>query len=115
MTGLDERVEVLVVDDSAVVRQVMAAVLSRDRRLRINAAADPIFAMEKMKRVRPDVIVLDIEMPRMDGVTFLKNPSSLLETKRQPYHAHFNMHRHPRISPAVYQVSITGPYSAKGL
>ncbi|HEY2881887.1 MAG TPA: DUF1592 domain-containing protein, partial [Pirellulales bacterium] len=48
------------------------------------------------------------------GVTFLKNPSSLLETKRQPYQAHFNMHRHPRQTPAVFQVSITGPYDAKG-
>ncbi len=45
------------------------------------------------------------------GVTFLKQPSSLLETKRQPYQAHYNMHRHPRISPAIYQVSITGPHS----
>ncbi len=44
------------------------------------------------------------------GVTFLKGPSALLETKRQPYSAHFNMHRHPRITPAVYQVSITGPH-----
>jgi hypothetical protein len=43
------------------------------------------------------------------GVTFLKNASSLLETKRQPYQAHYNMHRHPRITPALYQVSITGP------
>ena len=43
-----------------------------------------------------------------------EEPSSLLETKRQPYQAHYNMHRHPRISPALYQVSITGPYSAKG-
>jgi hypothetical protein len=48
------------------------------------------------------------------GVTFLKNPSSLLETSRQPYNAHFNIHRHPRPSPAVYQVSITGPFAAKG-
>ena len=48
------------------------------------------------------------------GATFLQNPFSLLETKRQPYQAHFNLHRHPRISPAVYQVSITGPYNAKG-
>ena len=48
------------------------------------------------------------------GVTFVKNPSSLLETARQPYNAHFNMHRHPRLSPAVYQVSITGPFGAKG-
>jgi hypothetical protein len=48
------------------------------------------------------------------GVTFVKNPSSVLETLRQPYNAHFNFHRHPRITPAVYQVSITGPYNAKG-
>lgn len=52
--------------------------------------------------------------PHEIGVTFLKQPSSLLETKRQPFHAHFNMHRHPRISPAIYQISITGPYSAQG-
>ena len=48
------------------------------------------------------------------GVTFLKNPASLRETARQPYTAQFNMHRHPRSSPAVYQVSITGPFSAHG-
>ncbi len=52
--------------------------------------------------------------PHHLGVTFLKNPSSVLETKRQPFQAHYNMHRHPRISPAIYQVSITGPYNAKG-
>jgi len=46
------------------------------------------------------------------GVTFLKQPSSLLETRRQPYQAHFNMHRHPRQAPAIYQVSITGPFSS---
>src|SRR5262249_44399503 len=48
------------------------------------------------------------------GVTFVRNGSSLLETKRQPYQAHYNLHRHPRISPAVYQVTITGPYNVKG-
>jgi hypothetical protein len=48
------------------------------------------------------------------GVTFVKNPSSLLENRRQPYLARFNMHRHPRLGPAVYQVSINGPYDAKG-
>ncbi len=48
------------------------------------------------------------------GVTFLKDSSSLLETRRQPYQAHYNMHRHPRIAPALYQVSITGPYAARG-
>ena len=52
--------------------------------------------------------------PHQLGVTFLKTPSALLETKRQPYQAHFNMHRHPRIGPAIYQVSINGPYAAKG-
>ena len=52
--------------------------------------------------------------PHQLGVTFLKNPSSLLETKRQPFQAHYNMHRHPRMSPAIFQVSITGPYGAKG-
>src|SRR5262249_47941907 len=38
---------------------------------------------------------------------------SLLETKRQPYQAHYNMHRHPRLTPAIYQISITGPYNSK--
>ena len=48
------------------------------------------------------------------GVTFVQNPASLQETKRQPYQAHYNLHRHPRKTPAVYQVSITGPYNATG-
>lgn len=48
------------------------------------------------------------------GVTFLDNSSSLLERRRQPYSAAFNMHRHPRLSPAIYQVSITGPYDPQG-
>ena len=52
--------------------------------------------------------------PHQLGVTFVKNPSALLETRRQPYNARFNMHRHPRLSPAIYQISINGPYAAKG-
>ncbi|MBI4625946.1 MAG: DUF1592 domain-containing protein [Verrucomicrobia bacterium] len=52
--------------------------------------------------------------PHDVGVTFPKNPSALLETDRQPFLARFNMHRHPRTAPALYQVSITGPYDAKG-
>jgi hypothetical protein len=52
--------------------------------------------------------------PHALGVTFVKNSSSLMETRRQPYQAHFNMHRHPRQSPALYQISITGPYSGQG-
>jgi hypothetical protein len=52
--------------------------------------------------------------PHALGVTFVKKPSSLQETKRQPYQAHYNLHRHPRLSPAVHQVTITGPYDAQG-
>jgi hypothetical protein len=52
--------------------------------------------------------------PHELGVTFLRQSDSLLETLRQPYQARFNVHRHPRTSPAVYQVSITGPYDAAG-
>ncbi len=67
------QIKVLLVDDSAVVRQVLAASLSKDPGIIvIGAAADPLFAMAKMKVQWPDVIVLDVEMPRMDGITFLK-------------------------------------------
>ena len=52
--------------------------------------------------------------PHAVGVAFLKNPTALLETARQPYQAHFNSYRHPRIQPAVYSISIIGPYGAKG-
>lgn len=63
---------VLVVDDSATVRQVLMAVLSEKRGFRVVAASDPIIAMEKMKKFPPDVILMDLEMPRMDGMTFLE-------------------------------------------
>jgi len=52
--------------------------------------------------------------PHEVGVTFPKNPTTLFETEREPFLAHFNMHRHPRSVPAVYQVSITGPFDVKG-
>jgi two-component system chemotaxis response regulator CheB len=67
------QINVLLVDDSAVVRQVLTANLSRDPGITvIGAVADPIFAMTRMRTQWPDVIVLDVEMPRMDGITFLK-------------------------------------------
>jgi len=66
-------IKVLIVDDSAVVRQVLSAVLSKDPQIKVIAtASDPIIAKDKMALEWPDVIVLDIEMPRMDGITFLK-------------------------------------------
>ena len=64
--------DVLVVDDSAVVREAMLAVLSQDDGINVVTAADPFIAMDKMKRKRPDVIILDLKMPRMDGITFLR-------------------------------------------
>jgi two-component system chemotaxis response regulator CheB len=67
------KIKVMIVDDSAVVRQVLQAILERDPAIRVIAtASDPIFAMDRLKHEWPDVIVLDIEMPRMDGLTFLK-------------------------------------------
>jgi len=52
--------------------------------------------------------------PHDIGVAFPKKPSVLLETAREPYQTHFNSYRHPRIQPAIYSVSIIGPYDAKG-
>src|SRR5512138_2913643 len=63
-------INVLVIDDSAVVRTAMTQILGRVG-MYVQTAPDPIIAFEKMKAARPDVILLDIEMPRMDGITFL--------------------------------------------
>ncbi len=69
----DQPIKVLIVDDSAVVRQALSAALGKDRGIKvIDTAGDPIIAREKMKREWPDVITLDVEMPRMDGITFLR-------------------------------------------
>jgi two-component system chemotaxis response regulator CheB len=66
-------IKVLIVDDSAVVRQVLTEQLGSIPGIKVlGSARDPIYAMDKMKKEWPDVIVLDIEMPRMDGVTFLR-------------------------------------------
>ncbi len=66
-------IRVFIVDDSAVVRQVLGAVIDSIAGIKvIGSAPDPIFAIDKLQKDWPDVIVLDIEMPRMDGVTFLK-------------------------------------------
>src|ERR1035438_7739366 len=67
------RIRVLIVDDSAVVRQTLSDVLSADPAIEvIGTACDPFVAAERMREQVPDVITLDIEMPRMDGLTFLR-------------------------------------------
>ncbi len=67
----DARLRVLVVDDSAVVRQALAQILG-DAGFSVDTAADPLIGLAKMERACPDVILLDLEMPRMDGLTFLR-------------------------------------------
>ncbi len=66
-----EPIEVLVVDDSAVVRQRLKAIIESDPRFRVVTAADPYEAVAMLRKSIPGVIVLDVEMPRMDGLTFL--------------------------------------------
>ena len=68
-----DRIRVLIVDDSALVRQTLSQVLATDPQIEvIGAAADPFIAAERIAEQVPDVITLDIEMPRMDGLTFLR-------------------------------------------
>jgi two-component system chemotaxis response regulator CheB len=68
----DGSIHVLVVDDSAVVRQVMQAVLGADPKIKVSVAADPIIAFAKIEKETPDVVITDLVMPRMDGLTFLR-------------------------------------------
>ena len=73
MSEKKQKIRVLVVDDSAVVRQALVRVLESDPAITvIGHAPDPFVAAEKIKRLVPDVITLDVEMPRMDGITFLR-------------------------------------------
>jgi two-component system chemotaxis response regulator CheB len=66
-------IRVLIVDDSAVVRQTLSEVLGSDPEIEVIAtASDPFVASERIREQLPDVITLDIEMPRMDGLTFLQ-------------------------------------------
>lgn len=68
-----KKIRVLNVDDSALMRQVLASLLAKDPEIEvIGSAPDPYVAREKIKALNPDVITLDVEMPRMDGITFLE-------------------------------------------
>jgi two-component system, chemotaxis family, protein-glutamate methylesterase/glutaminase len=70
---MGKEIKVLIIDDSAVVRQTLAQILNQDDSIEImGTAADPFIAAMKMRDQVPDVITLDVEMPRMDGLTFLK-------------------------------------------
>lgn len=69
-----QKVRVLIVDDSALVRKVLTTMLESDPGIEVvGTAADPLIAREKIKLLNPDVLTLDVEMPRMDGLTFLDN------------------------------------------
>ncbi len=76
------QIKTLIVDDSAVVRQVLSGLLDQASDIDVIAAcADPLLARERMRLQWPDVIVLDVEMPRMDGITFLRQ---IMETRPTP-------------------------------
>ncbi|HSW14196.1 MAG TPA: chemotaxis response regulator protein-glutamate methylesterase [Solimonas sp.] len=67
-------IRTLVVDDSALVRSLLTEILSGDPEIEVvGTACDPYVARDKIKQLRPDVLTLDVEMPRMDGLTFLEN------------------------------------------
>ncbi len=70
---MEKKVRVLIVDDSAIVRQTLTEILSSDPAIEvIGSAPDPLIAAERIAKEIPDVITLDVEMPRMDGITFLQ-------------------------------------------
>jgi two-component system, chemotaxis family, protein-glutamate methylesterase/glutaminase len=76
------KIRVLVIDDSAIVRKILSETLASEGDIEVvGTAPDPIIALEKIKRLKPDVLTLDIEMPRMDGLTFLKQ---LMQTRPMP-------------------------------
>ncbi len=71
---MSNKIKVLIVDDSSLIRKLLGEILSTDKGIEVvGTAQDPFAAREKIKKLKPDVITLDVEMPRMDGITFLKN------------------------------------------
>src|SRR5689334_9860630 len=70
---MNHKIRVLIVDDSAIVRKILTECLVGEADIEVvGTAPDPYIAREKIDRLQPDVLTLDIEMPRMDGLTFLK-------------------------------------------
>ncbi|MDP3176960.1 MAG: response regulator, partial [Spirochaetaceae bacterium] len=77
------KIRVMIVDDSAVVRQTLKEILESEPGISVSAVvADPLFALKRMESEKPDVIVTDLEMPRMDGLTFLR---TVMEKEAMPF------------------------------
>lgn len=75
---MDKKIKVLIVDDSAVIRQLLSMLLSEDPEIEVvGTAGDPLIARDRIKALNPDVVTLDVEMPNMDGVTFLRKIMTL--------------------------------------
>lgn len=75
---MNKPVRVLIVDDSAVIRQLLSMLLAEDPEIEVvGTAGDPLIARERIKALNPDIVTLDVEMPNMDGVTFLRKIMSL--------------------------------------
>ncbi len=71
---MSKKIKVLIIDDSALIRQLLQEIIKSDPAIEVvGTASDPLIAREKIKKLAPDVLTLDIEMPKMDGITFLKN------------------------------------------
>jgi two-component system, chemotaxis family, protein-glutamate methylesterase/glutaminase len=69
-----KKIKALIVDDSSVIRNVLTEILNSSAQIEVvGAAEDPYVAREMIKQLNPDVLTLDVEMPRMDGITFLRN------------------------------------------
>ena len=117
----DKKIRVLIVDDSALVRKILTDALSQDEHIEIaGTAPDPIVAQERVRQLKPDVITLDLEMPRMDGLTFLRklmasNPlpvvviSSLVKASRE------NAIEALRLGAVEVLAKPNGPYSVGDL
>ncbi len=75
------KVRVLIIDDSLLIRKILTEIFNSSPDIEVvGAASDPLIAREMIKQLNPDVLTLDIEMPRMDGITFLRNLMRLRPT-----------------------------------
>lgn len=116
------KIRVLVVDDSALVRKILSDALSKDERIEIaGTAPDPVVAQEKIAELKPDVLTLDLEMPRMDGLTFLKklmasgNPLPVVVISSQVKASRENAMEALRLGAVEVLPKPNGPYSVGDL